>query len=1087
MRVRQLGILVFVAIFVAACMTEAPPRQSRDTQVTAGDGVAPEVEILAPQDGETVSGVVQVRIAASDDVAVTRVELEVNGTQAATLSEPPYEWLWETDDLPGGDYELAAAAFDAAGNRGRAAVSVTLERVCGPEDDCPPEGVRIITPVAGATVCGTVTIEATARDDNGVERMQFLVNDSPIGTDDKAPYQAAWDTTTVANGEHRLKVVAVDALGQQGFAHQRVEVGNEGGACDNLPSVVLVAPENEDYVTGEVTVEVQASDDEGVVSVQLFVDNGLLVEDTSVPYRATWDTSELDEGPHTLKAIARDTTDQTSSDQIQVTLDKTPPSVRLVEPAYGAAFEDKVPVSLEVEDNFKVERVEIKLGGEVKVLTAPPWKTEWDVEQLWIGGAMALLEVTAVDAAGLGTIIRLDVRIQRPPTVHFVKPHAGDVVRGPIHVWVDAHDEYELADVKLYVDEALVGGFGEDSGGIWTVEWTPQYVAGPRELRAVATDVDGATGEDRLNLTVDHPVEVSWGVCSGAAGCEPVQSDTEVSGTVDFEVSARDDGPLGKLELLVGEDVVATADASPLTYAWDTTAESDGPVEVRARATGQGDDVGEAQVTLQVNNCDRDHDGYPADSELCGGSDCDDEDAEWSPAQPDEVGDGEDHNCDGADGVDGDGDGHASTASGGDDCDDGDALAYPCADDLPGDGKDRDCDGDVDDDDPCDDCDPCTADAFSGSACTHELVAEGGACEDGDACTEGEVCVSGVCGGGGPVVCDDENPCTADACDSSRGCTATPTNEGRECPGGLCGAGKCYDPCEGRECGTSEGLECGSCEEEHVCSTGKCHEVPEGYVVIPAGEFLMGSPGDEQWRFSKEDPRRTVRISRPFLLKATEVTQGEWRAMMGSNPSHFSYCGNDCPVEQVEWTESVEYCNALSKAEGLPECYDVSFFGVSVKAPDGNPLLCEGYRLPTEAEWEFAYRAGTTTAFYNGDITTWGCDPDPGLDEIGWYCGNSGERTHAVGQKAPNAWGLYDMAGNVKEWVYDVYDIDFYRYQPDPDIDPTGPAGGVKRAIRGGSWYHQARTCRAAARDGVSYLIDGNALGLRPARSVSLP
>ncbi len=235
--------------------------------------------------------------------------------------------------------------------------------------------------------------------------------------------------------------------------------------------------------------------------------------------------------------------------------------------------------------------------------------------------------------------------------------------------------------------------------------------------------------------------------------------------------------------------------------------------------------------------------------------------------------------------------------------------------------------------------------------------------------------------------------------------------------------------------------------------------VPAGYVLIPAGTFWMGSPSGERGRFPNER-RHEVTLTRSFFLKATEVTQGEYKSLMGNNPSYFRSCGESCPVENVSWRQAVDYCRALSRSEGLEDCYH-----------DGRALRsldCDGYRLPTEAEWEYAARAGSEEARYGR------------LGEVAWYWDNAGRRTRAVGQKLPNAWGLYDMLGNVWEWCGDWYGS----YPSGAVTDPTGPSSGRNRVVRGGGWGDDARYVRAANRSGFTPSYRYRYVGFRCARSL---
>lgn len=227
-------------------------------------------------------------------------------------------------------------------------------------------------------------------------------------------------------------------------------------------------------------------------------------------------------------------------------------------------------------------------------------------------------------------------------------------------------------------------------------------------------------------------------------------------------------------------------------------------------------------------------------------------------------------------------------------------------------------------------------------------------------------------------------------------------------------------------------------------------------------DFLMGSPLNEPGRNADEIQHR-VAFSRVTVFEEHEVTQAQFGDMMGFNPSRFR--GDDLPVEGVTWYDAIEYCNRRSVEEGMTPAYDLRFPQYSgdhiVSAQVTWNRGADGWRLPTESEWEFACRAGSGTAFANGAITEMLCGIDPVLSEIGWYCGNSGSSTREVMTAATaNAAGLYDMHGNVWEWCWDWYGA----YPVTGTLDPEGPSTGSQKVIRGGSWFYFARDCRSASR-----------------------
>lgn len=307
-------------------------------------------------------------------------------------------------------------------------------------------------------------------------------------------------------------------------------------------------------------------------------------------------------------------------------------------------------------------------------------------------------------------------------------------------------------------------------------------------------------------------------------------------------------------------------------------------------------------------------------------------------------------------------------------------------------------------------------------------------------------------------------------------------NESGICEPPDCPAAK---DCTDRVCGPDPacGESCGDCLDTEVCdSRGRCMpNVPgicaNGWCLIPAGTFNRGSPDDEPDRYDNEGPVHSVTISRPFYMKQTLVTQAEWRLLSTVNPSYFAWC-DDCPVERVSWFEAIEYANRLSFLEGFEPCYTTEEISSTNERESMeyrvhlNGVDCQGFRLPTEAEWEYAARAGTTEARYGE------------LEQIAWYKDNSEGTTHPVGQKTPNAWGLHDVLGNVMEWATDHYGS----YGTECEFGCTDPCGPTQyshsRSVRGSYWDHDAKDLRFARRSSGDEWSSYSSIGFRLVRTV---
>ena len=275
-------------------------------------------------------------------------------------------------------------------------------------------------------------------------------------------------------------------------------------------------------------------------------------------------------------------------------------------------------------------------------------------------------------------------------------------------------------------------------------------------------------------------------------------------------------------------------------------------------------------------------------------------------------------------------------------------------------------------------------------------------------------------------------------------------------------------------------------------------EVPPDYVLVFPGTFVMGSPVDEPGRGIFE-PSHSVSLAKHLLVKVTEVTWAEWNSSRSQAPSH-GYTDlavgrnglnggplGDHPVTTVSWWDAIKWCNLRSEIEGIePAYYSAPSLTAASVLRRGSPTPyvkwnADGYRLPTEAEWEYFCRAGSTTAFFNGQsASNRESLVDMTLEPVGWYVANSGGNSQPVAMKIPNPWGLYDTHGGVYEWCWDWFGF----YPAGPVIDPTGAATGSDRVIRGGAWNVESRQCRSAFRGSFFPIHSLDFVGFRPVRTV---
>jgi hypothetical protein len=558
------------------------------------DSTPPAVGLTAPTDGGVLFGTVGIAASASDNVRVAGVQFLVDEEPLGPEdTAAPYEATWPTAASSNGSHVLKAVARDSRGNKSTSAITVTVS------NDLSAPTVALTNPAHGATVNGTLALSATAADDHGVFGVQFKVDGIPLAAEDAAePFEVLWNTLTASNGLHTLTALARDASGKETAASIVVTVANDATA----PVVALTSPAG-GSVSGTVTLAATATDDIGIAGVRFLIDGSVLgQEDTSAPYEATWVTSGVGNGEHTLTAVARDAAgrETTASTVVTVANDTTAPAVAITSPVPAAVVAGFVAVLAEASDDGGVAGVQFEVdGAQIGAEdTVAPYELLWDAANS-ADGEHTLTAVARDTAGNQTTSASVLVTVANdlvPPSVAVTSPTAGSV-SGAVAIAATATDNVGVAGVQFLLNGVNFGA--EDTTAPYEMVWpTSTAPNGVYTVEAVARDAAGnQAGAVGVVVTVANDATgPTVTMTSPAAG--------GVSGTVTVAAAATDDvGVAGVQFRLNGANLGAEDTTAPYEVPWPTLSVPNGEHTLTAVARdAAGNQATAASIVVTVVN-----------------------------------------------------------------------------------------------------------------------------------------------------------------------------------------------------------------------------------------------------------------------------------------------------------------------------------------------------------------------------------------------------------------------------------------------------------------------------------------------------
>src|SRR3989339_552443 len=561
----------------------------------------PTVAITAPANNATVSASVTITATATDDNGVASISFYVDDVLKNTYTTSPYTYSLDTTGYANGVHTIKAVATDTIAQTANAQISVTVNNVA-PVDN--PPTVSITAPANNATISGTITITATATDDNGVASVGFYVDDILKNTDTTSPYTYALDTTLYTNAAHTIKVVATDTIAQTANAQISVTINNVA-PVDNPPTVSITAPANGDTISGSIAITATASDDNGVSRVNFYIDNIMKSTDTASPYTYTMETTQYSNGSHIIKAVATDTASQTANTQITVTVNNVaadnPPTVSITAPANNATISGTITITATASDDNGVSSVRFYVDNIMKSTdTASPYT--YNLDTTGYANGTHIIKAVATDTANQTANLQISVTvnnivIDNPPTINITAPTNNSIVSGIVTISGTATDDNGVASVAFYIDNILKN---TDTTSPYTYSLdTTGYINGVHTVKAVATDTITQTTNAQISVTINNVAPVDN---PPTINITAPTNNSIVSGIVTISATASDDNGVNKVCFYVDNVIKSTDTISPYTYVLDSTGLSDGAHTIKAAVTGTNAPTTIAQITITIDN-----------------------------------------------------------------------------------------------------------------------------------------------------------------------------------------------------------------------------------------------------------------------------------------------------------------------------------------------------------------------------------------------------------------------------------------------------------------------------------------------------